>query len=180
MSRIGILPVTIPSGTTVDITATEIIVRSSKGELKVTQLPDVAVDSTDEGIVVSRKNESRPAREQHGLQRTLIANAVQGVSEGFSKELEVNGVGYKVAVSGNKITLNLGYSHPQVVTLPEGIEAKFEGNRLTLSGIDKQLVGQIAANIRELRKPEPYKGKGIKYVGERIIRKAGKAAGAGK
>lgn len=180
MSRIGKLPVAIPASVTVDITGTEMTVRGAKGELSVPKLSDVNVELDQDSVTVTRKNDQRLAREQHGLQRTLIANAVHGVSEGFSKELEVNGVGFKVAVSGNKITLNLGYSHPHVVTLPEGVEAAFEGNTLTLRGIDKQLVGQTAANIRELRKPEPYKGKGIKYADERIIRKAGKAAGAGK
>ncbi|MEX0934665.1 MAG: 50S ribosomal protein L6, partial [Candidatus Saccharimonadales bacterium] len=125
----------------------------------------------------ARKDDEPESRGRHGLIRTLINNAVVGVSEGFLKVLEVEGVGFKVSLSGNKLILNLGYSHPHEVILPEGVEAKVEGNTITISGYDKQLIGQIAANIRSLRPPEPYKGKGIRYQGEHIIRKAGKAAG---
>lgn len=178
MSRIGILPVKIPSGVTVQLDDSAIVIRGTKGEQSVSLPDSLKVTQTDDTVVVERRNEERETRGQHGLIRTLIQNAVTGVSEGFSKQLEVNGVGFKVQVSGNKIVLNLGYSHPHEITLPEGVSAAVEGKIITVSGADKQLIGQVAANVRALRKPEPYKGKGVKYVNERIIRKAGKAAGA--
>lgn len=181
MSRIGVLPVEVPNSVDISLDGDKVVVRGAKGEQEVVILPGVNVKEDGDKLVVSKKDDHPKAAAQYGLMRTLLANAVQGVSEGFSKSLEINGVGFKVQVSGNKVNLNLGYSHPHEVTLPEGVEAQVEGNVLTISGADKQLVGQVAANIRSLRKPEPYKGKGIQYVGERIIRKAGKtAAGAAK
>lgn len=180
MSRIGIVPVEIPAGVEVNIAKDKVGVKGPKGELEVPVFSHIKITQEDGSVKFERTDDSQTAREQHGLARTLVANAIIGVSEGFSKTLIVEGVGFKVAVSGNKITLNLGYSHPNEVSLPEGVTAVNENNKLTISGIDKQMVGQVAANIRELRKPEPYKGKGIHYDGERIIRKAGKAAGAGK
>lgn len=180
MSRVGYKVIPVPSSVDVEIADSEIKVRGAKGELVVPVEKGMKVRLEDEQINVERADDERETRSRHGLQRTLIANAVHGVSEGFSKVLNVEGVGFKVDVSGNKIVLSLGYSHPQEVTLPEGIEASNDGNTLTISGISKQLVGQVASEIRALRPPEPYKGKGIKYADERIIRKAGKAAGAGK
>lgn len=181
MSRIGVLPIKLPAGVDVSIDGKTMTVRGAKGEQNLTMLNGTAVEKRQEDLLVTKTDDSQEATANYGLMRTLLANAVTGVSEGFSKSLEINGVGFKVQVSGNKVTLNLGYSHPHEVTLPEGIEASTEGNILTISGNDKQMVGQVAANIRALRKPEPYKGKGVKYVDERIIRKTGKAAaGAGK
>ena len=180
MSRIGVVPVQIPAGVEIDIAKNTMSVKGAKGQLEVPLFSHIKVTQDEGAIKFERTDDSQTAREQHGLARTLVSNAVTGVSEGFSKTLIVEGVGFKVAVSGNKVTLNLGYSHPSEISLPEGISAANENNKLTISGIDKQMVGQVAANIRELRKPEPYKGKGIRYEGERIIRKAGKAAGAGK
>lgn len=179
MSRIGILPISVPNSVTVESDGAIVSVTGAKGSQTITVLREVDVSTDDEQVTVRRRNDSPQAMSQQGLVRTLIANAVHGVSEGFSKTLEVVGVGYKVNVSGNQITLDVGYSHPHKVTLPEGVEASQEGNTLHITGADKQLVGQVAANIRALRPPEPYKGKGIKYADERIIRKAGKA-GAGK
>ncbi len=179
MSRIGIVPVDIPSGVEVTVEKKRVLIKGPKGELETPMFSHIKLENDGDKLVVKRTDDSKVAREQHGLARTLVANAITGVSEGFSKTLIVEGVGFKVDVSGNKVTLSLGYSHQSEVELPAGITATNEGNKLTISGSDKQLVGQIAANIRELRKPEPYKGKGVRYDGERIIRKAGKAAGAG-
>ncbi len=180
MSRVGIMPITIPSGVSVDIDKDKVNVKGPKGELHVDILDQVKVAKDGESVVITRTNDEPEARAQHGLIRTLISNAVVGVSEGFSKVLEVEGVGFKVSLSGNKLVLNLGYSHPHEVILPDGVEAQVEGNVITISGYNKQLIGQIAADIRALRPPEPYKGKGIHYQGEYIIRKAGKAAGVAK
>lgn len=178
MSRVGKNPVSIPGGVTVEVAERVVTVRGTKGELTYTHSPLVDIAVEDGAVVVTRKQLHHPeTAAQHGLTRTLVANMVQGVSEGFSKKLEINGVGYRVQGGGNKLTLSLGYSHPHEYSLPEGITAAVEQNTITISGIDKQLVGQVAANIRELRKPEPYKGKGIKYADERIVRKAGKTAG---
>lgn len=136
---------------------------------------DYAIDG--DAVTITRKNEERVTRAQHGLRRTLLANCVEGVTNGFSRTLEVIGVGYKVAVKGKVVELALGFSHPVLVDLPEGVEAKAEGQKLTLSGSSKELVGETAARIRRLRKPEPYKGKGIRYENEQIIRKVGKSGG---
>jgi large subunit ribosomal protein L6 len=135
----------------------------------------IVVKQQDGEVIVSRESDIPEHRAKHGLMRTLVANMVTGVSKGFEKKLEVNGVGFRVALAGNQIKMNLGFSHEVVYTLPQGVTATVEQNVITISGIDKQQVGQVAAEIRALKKPEPYKGKGIKYVGERIIRKSGKS-----
>ncbi|CCH50545.1 50S ribosomal protein L6 [Pseudodesulfovibrio piezophilus] len=175
MSRIGKNPIDIPSGVEVSVGASEIQVKGPKGTLQTPVHETVEYKVEDGKVFVSRINDSRSARGQHGLRRSLLANCVEGVSKGFSKALEVIGVGYKVSVQGQKIILNVGFSHPVEFDLPAGIDAKVEGAKLTIEGIDKQLVGEVAAQIRRVRPPEPYKGKGIKYVDEIIRRKAGKS-----
>ena len=177
MSRIGKQPVAIPSGIEVKIAGEVINVKGPKGSISTPVEATLNYEIADGNVVITRKDESRVARAQHGLRRTLVANCIEGVSNGFSKTLEVNGVGYKVAVKGKNVELAVGFSHPVVMPLPEGLEAKAEGNKLTVSGIDKQLVGEFAATVRRVRPPEPYKGKGIKYDNEQIRRKAGKSAG---
>ena len=179
MSRIGKQPVVIPNGVTVTTSGNNLIVKGPKGELKLLLNSLVTVEIDENEIRVSRDGEEREKRAMHGLFRTLIQNMVTGVTEGYSKRLEVNGVGYRFNISGKKLTLNLGYSHPIDYLAPEGIEFKTDEekkNVLIISGIDKQKVGQVAAEIRSFRKPEPYKGKGIKYEDEYIRRKAGKTA----
>jgi large subunit ribosomal protein L6 len=175
MSRIGKLPIAVPSGVTITIDPDTITVAGSKGTLKQFTMPGVTVKQDGDQIVVTRENDEPKNRAKHGLMRTLVANMVTGVSTGFNKQLEINGVGYRVALAGNALKMNLGFSHEVVYTLPAGVSAKVEGNVITIEGFDKQQVGQVAAEIRSLKKPEPYKGKGIKYVGERIIRKSGKS-----
>ena len=175
MSRIGKQPIAIPGGVTVTVGDASISVKGPKGQLETPVCPQLNYDVAAGEVTITRKDESRIARAQHGLRRTLLANCVNGVTNGFSKTLEVIGVGYRVAVKGNTVELALGFSHPVLVDLPGGIEAKAEGQKLTLSGIDKELVGEMAARIRRLRKPEPYKGKGIRYENEQIRRKAGKS-----
>ncbi len=175
MSRIGKLPVAIPSGVTITVDQDTIIVNGSKGSLTQFTMPGLGVKIEDNQIVVSRENDEPMNRAKHGLMRALINNMVIGVSTGFTKQLEINGVGYRVAMAGNGLKLNLGFSHDVNYALPAGITATVEQNIITISGISKQQVGQAAAEIRALKKPEPYKGKGIKYVGERIIRKSGKS-----
>lgn len=175
MSRIGKLPISIPSGVEVKIDTEVIEVKGPKGTFTTPTHPSVTYEMNDGNVEVKRADESRLARAQHGLRRTLLANAVHGVSSGFSKTLEVIGVGYKVGVSGNTVELSVGYSHPVKMEMPKGIEAKAEGNKLTIHGVDKEMVGEIAARIRRVRPPEPYKGKGIKYIDEQIRRKAGKS-----
>ena len=175
MSRIGKNPIDIPAGVEVSVGASEIQVKGPKGTLNTPVDPAVAYKIEDGKVYVSRVDDSRQARGQHGLRRTLLANCVDGVTKGFSKTLEVIGVGYKVSVQGKKVVLAVGYSHPVEFDLPAGLEAKVEGSKLTIEGIDKQLVGEIAAQIRRVRPPEPYKGKGIKYLDELIRRKAGKS-----
>lgn len=177
MSRIGKNPIQIPSGVEVKVAGEVIEVKGPKGSLSTPKCAvlDYAIEN---GLVtITRQNEERQTRAQHGLRRTLLANCIEGVTKGFSKTLEVNGVGFRVAVKGNVVELALGFSHPVLVELPQGIDAKAEGQKLTLSGVDKVLVGEMAARIRRLRKPEPYKGKGIKYDNEIIRRKAGKSGG---
>jgi len=174
MSRIGKLPVSIPSGVTITVGAMEITVQGSKGTLTVPKLPAVAVAVEDGAVRVTRGDEEKISKSQHGLQRALIQNAVTGVVSGFEKKLEVNGVGFRVNGGGNQIDMTLGFSHPVVYKADDGITLNVERNIITVSGIDKQAVGQAAAEIRSLKKPEPYKGKGIKYVDEVILRKAGK------
>lgn len=175
MSRIGKLPIEIPSGVTITIDPDFITVAGSKGTLKQFTMPGVTVTQEDNQVVVTRVNDEPKNRAKHGLMRSLINNMVVGVSSGFTKQLELNGVGYRVALAGTGLKFNIGFSHEVNYALPQGITATVEGNIITVTGIDKQQVGQVAAEIRALKKPEPYKGKGIKYVGERIIRKSGKS-----
>lgn len=175
MSRIGKLPIAIPSGVTITIDPDFITVAGSKGTLKQFTMPGLSVTQENGEVIVSRVNDEPKNRSKHGLMRTLISNMVVGVSGGFSKQLELNGVGFRVALAGTGLKFNIGFSHEVNYTLPQGITATVEQNVITISGIDKQQVGQVAAEIRALKKPEPYKGKGIKYVGERIIRKSGKS-----
>jgi large subunit ribosomal protein L6 len=177
MSRIGKLPVEIPSGVEVTLGKDAVTIKGPKGQLTTPVHPTITYEMEDGKVVLTRNNETHTARQQHGLRRTLLANCVEGVSKGFSKEMEIIGVGYRVQVQGQKVVLNLGFSHPVEFDLPKGIEAKAEGTKLTISGADKQLVGETCAKIRRYRPPEPYKGKGIKFVGEQIRRKAGKSGG---
>lgn len=175
MSRVGKLPVTIPSGVTITVDASEITVAGSKGTLKQFTMPGVTVKQEENQLIVTRENDEPKNRAKHGLMRALLNNMVQGVSQGFSKKLEINGVGYRVNMQGADLKFNLGFSHDVIFKLPQGVTATTEQNTITVSGIDKQQVGQVAAEIRALKKPEPYKGKGIKYADERIIRKSGKS-----
>lgn len=180
MSRLGKLPIKLPTGTTASISDKEIIFKGPKGEMRIAINPLVDVVLDNQEIRVSTRVEDKRERAIWGLVWSLIGNAVTGVSQGFVKKLEINGVGYRVAVSGNKLNMNLGFSHPVEFLLPLGISATVSGNVISLEGVDKALVGETAARIRQIRKPEPYKGKGIKYVDEIIRRKAGKAASKGK
>lgn len=175
MSRVGKLPIKLPSGVTITVDEHAIKVNGPKGSLEQFTMPGVQVKQEGEEVLVSRENDEPKIRAKHGLMRALIANMIVGVSEGFKKDLEVNGVGYRVALAGNQLKMNLGYSHEVVYTLPDGVNAAVQQMNITISGISKQQVGQVAAEIRALRKPEPYKGKGIKYAGERIVRKSGKS-----
>lgn len=177
MSRIGKLPVPVPAGVEVKIGTDVVEVKGPKGSLTTPVSPLLNYELADGHVTLTRREESRESRAQHGLRRTLLANCIEGVTKGFSKALEVIGVGYRVAVKGNVVELAVGYSHPVIVDLPDGIKAVAEGQVLTLSGVDKELVGETAARIRRIRKPEPYKGKGIKYVTETIRRKVGKSGG---
>lgn len=174
MSRIGKLPIQIPSGVTITVDSDVITVVGSKGQLTVPHLSDVTVAIDGEQAIVTRNNEERIAKAQHGLQRALLFNAVEGVTKGFEKKLEVNGVGFRVASSNNELTMSLGFSHEVKYKAPEGVTVTNDKMTIIVSGIDKQQVGQTAAEIRALKKPEPYKGKGIKYADEQILRKAGK------
>ena len=184
MSRIGKKPVAIPSGVTVEVSGNKIVVKGPKGELSYEHLPEVTVVVEGDTVVVTRKDDSDESKSRHGLTRQLINNMVIGVSEGYEKQLEIIGVGYKAQAKGKSVTLNLGHSHPIDYSAPEGIEiSQDEKNKniLIIRGINKEHVGQTAADIRAFRPPEPYKGKGVKYIDEEIIRKAGKAAaGAGE
>jgi large subunit ribosomal protein L6 len=177
MSRIGRKPIPVPKGVEVKIDGIHVVVKGPKGSLERDIHPDLSVKVEDETLLVERPSDARDHRALHGLTRSLIANMVTGVTDGFTKSLEINGVGYRANAKGADIEFALGYSHPVHFPAPAGITLTVEGtNKVIVSGMDNQLVGQIAANIRELRPPEPYKGKGIKYEGERIRRKAGKAA----
>lgn len=175
MSRIGKLPVKIPSGVTVDINDGVITVNGIKGSLSQPAMSEVAIKQENDELTFTASEEEKVARSKQGLLRSLVQNMVTGVSEGFEKKLEVNGVGYRVNMAGQDLKMFLGYSHEVVYKVPEGINIKVEQNVITVSGISKQQVGQVAAEIRALKKPEPYKGKGIKYADERIIRKSGKS-----
>jgi len=175
MSRVGRLPIQIPSGVTISLTPDTITVNGTKGSLTQFTMPGITVSQENEQIIVTRATDEPKIRAKHGLMRALLNNMVDGVSKGFSKKLEINGVGYRAAQSGTDIKLNLGFSHDVLYKVPSGVMASIEQNVITVTGIDRQQVGQAAADIRKLKKPEPYKGKGIKYVGERIIRKSGKS-----
>ena len=175
MSRIGKQPIEIPAGVTITVGDKDITVAGPKGSLVVPVQPMTETKVEGTQIVVTRKDDDPKSRAWHGLQRALLNNAVEGVTKGFEKKLEINGVGFRLQGGGKQIEMALGFSHPVKYTAPEGVELKTEKMEITVSGIDKQLVGQVAAEIRSLKKPEPYKGKGIKYVDEVLIRKAGKA-----
>ena len=180
MSRIGRLPITVPSGVDVTIDGRTVTVTGPKGSLSRALHPDMTVSREEGTIVVTRPTEQKTHKQLHGLTRTLVNNMVIGVTDGYRKGLEITGVGYRAALSGRKLTLNLGYSHPVEIDPPDGISFELENpTRLTVVGIDKELVGQIAAQVRATRKPEPYKGKGVRYAGEYIRRKAGKAGKIG-
>jgi len=183
MSRIGNQPVLIPSGVDVSFQGLKITIKGSKGELSFTLPSSITVEKKEEGLIISRADSTPATRSLHGLVRALLANMVTGVSKGFEKRLEIIGVGYRAAVAGKKLTLNLGFSHPVDLEIPAGISVQMDTekkNVLIISGIDRQRVGQFSANIRSFRPPEPYKGKGIRYEGERVIRKAGKTASKGE
>lgn len=176
MSRIGKRPIPVPAKVTVTISGQEVSVKGPKGELSRVLPPEVVVSQEGEELLVTRQGDSRKARERHGLCRTLVANMVQGVSEGFQRRLEIQGVGFRAQAQGSSLTLNVGYSNPVQIAAPQGIQFAVENNtNVIVSGIDKELVGNISAKIRGTRPPEPYKGKGIRYAGEQIRRKAGKA-----
>lgn len=176
MSRIGKRPIIIPNKVTVIIDGQSVMVKGPKGELSRVLPDEVVVSQEGETILVTRRDESRTARQRHGLCRTLVANMVEGVSQGFQKRLEIQGVGYRAQVQGKNLTLNMGYSHPVQFEPPEGVQFAVENNvNVIVSGIDKEEVGNTAARIRAVRPPEPYKGKGIRYAGELVRRKAGKA-----
>ena len=175
MSRIGKMPIAIPAGVTVSVAENnKVTVKGPKGTLERVLAPEMEIKVEGSEVVVTRPNDLKRMKSLHGLTRTLINNMVVGVTEGYTKTLEVNGVGYRASKSGNTLTLNLGYSHPVEMIDPEGIESTVEGNKITVKGIDKEKVGQYAAEIRDKRRPEPYKGKGIKYADEVIRRKVGK------
>ena len=175
MSRIGRMPIAVPAGVTVDIAENNhVTVKGPKGTLERTLPKEMEIKLEDSQVTVARPNDVKKMKSLHGLTRTLINNMVIGVTEGYTKELEVNGVGYRASKSGKDLTLNLGFSHPVIMTDPEGLESKVDGNKIIVSGIDKEKVGQYAAEIRDKRRPEPYKGKGIKYADEVIRRKVGK------
>ncbi|MCW4385305.1 50S ribosomal protein L6 [Salinibacterium sp. SYSU T00001] len=176
MSRIGRLPIDIPSGVTITVENSAVTVKGPKGELALTVASPIEVKVEDNQVVVTRPDDERESRSLHGLTRTLIANNIIGVTQGYSKGLEIVGTGYRVAQKGASLEFALGFSHPVTVDPPAGITFAVEGNnKVTVAGIDKQQVGEVAANIRKIRKPEPYKGKGVRYAGEVVRRKAGKA-----
>ena len=175
MSRIGKLPIDVPAGVTITVGESDITVEGPKGKLVVPHLSDVTVTLDGNVATVTRKNDERIAKAQHGLQRSLLNNAVEGVTKGYEKKLEVNGVGFRVEGGGQELKMALGFSHPVIYKAREGVQLEVNKMEITVKGIDKQMVGQTAAEIRALKKPEPYKGKGIKYADEVILRKAGKA-----
>jgi large subunit ribosomal protein L6 len=180
MSRIGRLPIAVPSSVDVTIDGRQVTVKGPKGTLSRELHPDMSVAREDDNLVVTRPTEQKTHKQLHGLTRTLVNNMVVGVTDGYRKGLEITGVGYRATLNGKKLTLNLGYSHPIEIDPPEGISFEVENpTRLAVVGIDKELVGQIAAKVRSTRKPEPYKGKGVRYAGEVVRRKAGKAGKVG-
>ncbi|WP_199441759.1 50S ribosomal protein L6 [Umezawaea beigongshangensis] len=176
MSRIGKLPITVPSGVDVNIEGQDVKVKGPKGALSLSVAEPIVVEKSEDGTLeVKRPNDERRSRSLHGLSRTLVHNMVIGVTQGYEKKMEIHGVGYRVALKGSSLEFALGYSHPVKVDAPEGITFVVENpTRFSIQGIDKQLVGEVAANIRKLRKPDPYKGKGVRYSGEKIRRKVGK------
>lgn len=174
MSRIGKLPIQIPQGVTITVDSGAVKVQGPKGNLEQFITPNVTVKIEDGELTVTRKDDSKPAKSEHGLMRALINNMVVGVTAGFEKKLEVNGVGFRVGGGGQSLDMSLGFSHPVKYTAPEGVTLSVNKMEITVAGYNKQQVGQVAAEIRALKKPEPYKGKGIKYADEVIIRKAGK------
>ncbi|HMS50384.1 MAG TPA: 50S ribosomal protein L6 [Candidatus Saccharibacteria bacterium] len=175
MSRVGKSPIEIPNGVALTAEDGMLTVVGPKGTLSQPLLDDIMVSQEDGKIIVTRANDEPKIRAKHGLVRALLNNMVEGVTAGFSKQLEIQGVGYRVALAGSELKFNLGFSHDVIYKIPQGVTAVVEQNTITISGISKQQVGQVAAEIRSLKKPEPYKGKGIRYVGERIIRKSGKS-----
>ena len=179
MSRIGRAPITIPAGVEVKVDGSTVTVKGPKGTLTKTMHSNMNIEKNDATIIVTRPNDQKENRSLHGLTRTLIANMIEGVSNGYKKELEINGIGYRAEVKGNTLVMKIGFSHDVIMDAPEGVTVEVNGHKVTVSGADKQTVGQFAAEIREKRPPEPYKGKGIKYVDEYIRRKEGKA-GKGK
>ena len=180
MSRVGKKPIALPQGVKINVSETEVQVEGPKGTLTTPIPPGITFSQEGAELVCKRENDGRQQRAFHGLARALAANAVQGVTQGFSKDLDIVGVGYRAQVEGKKVVLALGYSHPVEYAIPEGIEVKIEKQtRITISGIDRQKVGQVAAEIRKLRRPDPYKQKGIRYVGEVLKKKAGKAGATG-
>ena len=181
MSRIGKLPVAIPAGVEVNVEGSTVTVKGPLGTLSRTMNSNMLIKIEDNAVVVERPNDNKENRSLHGLTRTLIANMVEGVNTGYKKELEINGIGYRAAMAGNALELNIGFSHKVVMPQPEGIKIEVPSpNKIIISGPDKQKVGQFAAEVREKRPPEPYKGKGIKYADEHIRRKEGKAGKGGK
>ena len=179
MSRIGKLPVEIPAGVEVKLSGNTLTVKGPKGELVRELHPEMKIEVQDNAVVVTRPSDKKEHRSLHGLTRTLIANMVEGVTKGYQRNLEIVGVGYRAAKQGNKLVLTVGYSHPVEITPEDGLEIEVPApTKIQVKGIDKEKVGQLAANIRKVRPPEPYLGKGIRYEGERIIRKAGKAGRA--
>ena len=181
MSRIGRLPITVPAGVSVDIDGATVQVKGPKGALSHEVVEPITVSKDADGTLsVTRPDDERDSRSRHGLTRTLVNNMVVGVTQGYSKPMEIVGVGYRVAAEGKNLVFSLGYSHPVPVTAPDGIEFKVESpTKFRVEGIDKQLVGEVAAKIRKLRKPDPYKGKGVRYAGENVRRKVGKTGGKG-
>jgi large subunit ribosomal protein L6 len=177
MSRIGRLPIPVPAGVEVSIDGSDVTVKGPKGTLSHTIVTPIGIEKSEDGVIqVTRPNDERVAKERHGLTRTLVNNMIIGVTTGYSKTMEISGVGYRVAAKGSDLEFALGYSHPITITAPEGISFKVEApTRFVVSGIDKQQVGEVAAKIRKLRKPDPYKAKGVRYQGEVIRRKVGKA-----
>lgn len=176
MSRVGKKPILIPENVDIKITDTKIAVKGPKGELFKSIRPEIEVTLADKKIILKPKQTEKPAKALWGLTRAIIANMVKGVTEGYEKKLEIEGVGYRASVEGEELVLNVGFSHPIKIKAPEGIKFLVEKNVITVSGIDKELVGQVAAKVRAVKPPEPYKGKGIRYQGEQIRRKLGKKA----
>ena len=174
MSRLGRKPIPLPKGVTINATAGAVAVKGPKGELKRTIPGGVTVKVEAGNVVVTRESDSRDHRARHGLMRALLANMVKGVTDGFERKLEINGVGYRAEVAGQKLTMALGYSHPIIYDLPKGISGKVDKNVIVLTGSDREVLGETAAKVRSFRPPEPYKGKGVKYVEETIRRKVGK------